>query len=164
MTPIILFEEWGWDPLRRAAAWVAGSWPLRWLNRRIARLPPYAALAVMAVPSLTIVPVKLVAVWLIARGLVGWSVVLLVVSKLLGTALLAHLFSLTQPALMRIGWFARGYARWVAWKGALMAHVKALPAWQASARLAQGLRKAWLAILGRPAPASRDSRQRADEP
>ena len=118
MTPILLFEEWGWEPLRRAAAWVATSWPLAWLNRRIAKLPPYAALALMAVPSMTIIPVKIVAVWLITRGLVGWSVVLLVVSKLLGTALLAHLFSLTQPALMRISWFARGYGAWSAWKNA----------------------------------------------
>ena len=145
MTPVILFEEWGWEPLRKLAAAVANSWPLAWLNRRIAKLPPYAALAVMAVPSMTIIPVKVVAVWLISRGFVGWSVALLVVSKLLGTALLAHLFSLTQPALMRIAWFARAYTAWSAWKNALMARVKATPAWRVTRQL-----KEWLSALRRP--------------
>ncbi len=143
LTPVILFEEWGWEPLRKLAAWVANSWPLAWLNRRIARLPPYAALALMAVPSMTIIPVKVVAVWLIARGLVGWSVALLVVSKLLGTALLAHLFSLTQPALMRIGWFARAYTKWVAWKTDLMLRVKATAVWRAGHRWSARVKAVW---------------------
>jgi hypothetical protein len=143
MTPIILFEEWGWEPLRKLAAAAANSWPLAWLNRRIAKLPPYAALAVMAVPSMTIIPVKVVAVWLISRGYVGWSVALLVVSKLLGTAFLAHLFSLTQPALMRLVWFASAYTRWVAWKTELMARVKATAVWRAAQRLSQRLKAAW---------------------
>jgi hypothetical protein len=143
MTPVILFEEWGWEPLRRWAAWVANSWPLAWLNRRIARLPPYGALALMAVPSMTIIPVKILAVWMISRGLVGWSVALLVVSKLLGTALLAHLFSLTQPALMRIGWFARAYTKWVAWKTELMGRVKATAVWRAGAAFSARIKAAW---------------------
>jgi hypothetical protein len=143
MTPVILFEEWGWEPLRRLAAAVASSWPLAWLNRRIARLPPYAALAVMAVPSMTIIPVKVVAVWLISRGMVGWSVALLVVSKLLGTALLAHLFSLTQPALMRIGWFARAYTQWTAWKTDLLAQVRSTAVWRSAHRWSERLKAAW---------------------
>jgi hypothetical protein len=143
VAPLLLFEEWGWEPLRRAAAWVANSWPLAWLNRRIAKLPPYAALALMAVPSMSILPVKVLAVWLISRGLVGWSVLLLVASKLLGTALLAHLFSLTQPALMRISWFARGYAAWSAWKNALLARVKATAAWRSAQRGAAWLKAQW---------------------
>ena len=143
LTPIILFEEWGWEPLRKLAAWLAASWPLAWLSRAITRLPPCAALAVMGVPSLTIIPVKLVAVWLITRGLIGWSVALLLVSKLLGTALLAHLFSLTQPALMRIGWFAAAYRRWVAWKAALLARVKATAVWRAAQRFSTRFEAAW---------------------
>ena len=143
MTPIILFEEWGWEPLRKMAAWVADSWPLAWLNRRIARLPPYAALALMAVPSMTIIPVKVVAVWLISNGQVGWSVALLVVSKLLGTALLAHLFSLTQPALMRIGWFAHAYTKWVVWKTDLLARVKATAVWRAAHRFSDRIKAIW---------------------
>ena len=42
---LILFEEWGWEPLRAALASL-GRWPpVAALERRIAALPPYGALA-----------------------------------------------------------------------------------------------------------------------
>ena len=51
---LILFEEWGWEPLRRAMGWLASRLPLRWLERGLARLPPSAALVVLVLPSLLI--------------------------------------------------------------------------------------------------------------
>jgi hypothetical protein len=113
---VILFEEWGWEPLQRAIAWIARLPPLAWLERRIATLPPYAALAVFALPTLLLLPVKLAALWLIGIGKAGLGVAVIVVAKIVGTALLARLFKLTQPALMRLAWFARWYARWTVWK------------------------------------------------
>ena len=42
---LILFEEWGWEPLQRVLARI-GAWRgLRWIESAIRRLPPYAALA-----------------------------------------------------------------------------------------------------------------------
>ncbi len=127
---LLLFEEWGWEPLQRAAAWLARWAPLRGLEARIAALPPYAALAVFVLPSLALLPVKLAALWLIGHGhaLAGAGVI--VAAKLLGTAVLARLFSLTQPALMTLPWFARAYARWTAWKAELFAWVRASWAWR----------------------------------
>jgi len=136
---VILFEEWGWDALHEAAAWV-GRWPpLAVLERWIARLPPYAALAVFSVPALALLPVKVGALWLIGRGhpLAGLGVI--VVAKLAGTAVLARLFALTRPALMRLGWFARAHARWTVWKEALLAPVRASWAW----RQVRGIRRRW---------------------
>ena len=127
---LILFEEWGWEPLKRAMAWVMRWPPLAWLERHIAALPPYAALAVFALPMLLLLPVKLAALWLIARGQALLGVMVIVVAKVLGTALVARLFHLTQPALMRLGWFARFYARWTAWKEALLTQVRASWAWR----------------------------------
>ena len=44
---LILFEEWGWEPLQRVLARIA-RWPgFRWLDAAIRRLPPYAALALL---------------------------------------------------------------------------------------------------------------------
>ncbi|MBL8388925.1 MAG: hypothetical protein JNK17_11990 [Hydrogenophaga sp.] len=128
---LILFEEWGWEPLRRVLARIAG-WPgFRWLDAVIRRLPPYAALAVLGVPALALLPIKLGALWLLQQGHAAWGVALIVAAKLVGTAVVAHLFSLTQPALMRLAWFARVYAAWTGWKDALLAQVRASWPWRA---------------------------------
>lgn len=127
---LILFEEWGWEPLQRLAARIARLPPLAWLERRITRLPPWAALGVFALPMLALLPVKLAALWLIGQGRATLGVLLIVVAKLVGTALVARLFTLTQPALMQLAWFARGYRRWMAWKTALIERVRASWAWR----------------------------------
>ncbi len=139
---VILFEEWGWEPLQRALAWLAERLHLSGLERWIARLPPYAALAVFALPSLALVPVKLAALALIGRGhaLLGAGVI--VVAKIAGTAVVARLFTLTRPALMRLAWFARAYGRWATWKAGLLRRVRASWAWRAGRRLQRRARQA----------------------
>ena len=127
---VILFEEWGWEPLRRAFAWVARLPLMAWLGRRIEALPPYAALCVFALPTLLLLPVKLAALWLIGSGHAGLGLAVIVGAKLAGTALLAHLFQLTRPALMQLGWFARIYTRWSAWKERVLTQVRASWAWR----------------------------------
>ena len=127
---LILFEEWGWEPLQRALALLARLPPLAWLERRIAALPPYAALAVFIVPTLLLLPVKVAALWLLGAGRAGLGLALIVVVKLAGTALVARLFQLTRPALMQLAWFARCHARWTVWKAALLARVRASWAWR----------------------------------
>jgi len=134
LLPLILFEEWGWDALLALAARIMSWLHLEALQRRIAALPPYGALAVLLLPSLLLVPLKLLGLWLLTRGLVLWSLVLVVVSKLAGTAVLAQLFALTKPQLMRIGWFARGYERWTTWKNRWLDWLRATAAWQAAQR------------------------------
>lgn len=127
---LILFEEWGWEPLQRAVARV-GRWPgFRRVEGWVQRLPPYGALAVLALPSLLLLPVKLLALWSIAHGhgLLGAGVI--VTAKLGGTALVARLFTLTQPALMQMPWFARLHGRWTAWKTRLLAAVRASAPWR----------------------------------
>ena len=127
---LILFEEWGWVPLQHALAWVGRLPPLAWIERRIAALPPYAALAVFVLPTLLLLPVKLAALWLIGIGRAGLGVAVIVIAKIVGTALLARLFKLTQPALMQLAWFASGYARWTRWKGGVLAMARASWAWR----------------------------------
>jgi hypothetical protein len=39
-----------------------------------------------------------------------------IAAKIVGTALIARIFVLTQPSLLRIGWFAWAYARFLAFK------------------------------------------------
>ena len=127
---LILFEEWGWEPLQRALAWVARLPPLAWIERRIAALPPYGALLIFLLPTLLLLPVKIAAVWLVGIGQATLGLALILVAKLIGTALLARIFKLTQPALMQLAWFALWYGRWTVWKAGLVARVRASWAWR----------------------------------
>ena len=132
---LLLFEEWGWAPLAALAARLA-KLPL-WarLERRVAGLPPWSALAVFALPMLALLPVKLLALYLLGTGKLKTALVLLVAAKLLGTAVLARLFHLTQPALMQLAWFARWYPRWKGWKDTLLARVHASRVWRWAQRV-----------------------------
>lgn len=127
---LILFEEWGWEPLRRAFALFARLPVIRQLEGLLRRLPPRWALVALLLPSLLILPVKLLAVWLVAEGRVTLGVAVIIAAKLFGTALLAWLFQLIQPALMQLAWFARLHARWTAWKADLLAWVRASAVWR----------------------------------
>lgn len=140
---LILFEEWGWEPLQRLLAAI-GRWPgLRWIEGAIRRLPPYGALALFALPSLLLVPVKLGALWLMGHGQVVAGAVVIVVAKVAGTAVVARLFTLTRPALMRLAWFAALYGRWTRWKAALLARVRASRLWRLAIILARRERRRW---------------------
>ena len=143
---LILFEEWGWEPLANALAALGRLPILRSLERCIRALPPYAALAVFFAPSLALLPVKFLALWLIGmgHGLIGLGII--VIAKVAGTAVVARLFALTQPALMQLPWFARWYVRWTAWKNALIARVRASAAWKTIARAKAEARATWRRI------------------
>lgn len=136
---VILFEEWGWEPLQRFMAQLA-QWPaVAWVERRIAALPPAAALLVFALPSVVLLPVNLAALWLIGQGRTFSGPLLLGIAKLAATTLVARVFVLTRPALMRLPWFADFYHRWQVWEAALLAPVRASWLWQA----ARTLKRRW---------------------
>lgn len=142
---LILFEEWGWEPLRRAFALLAKLPVIRQVEALLKRLPPRWALVVLVLPSLLILPVKLLAVWLVAEGRVTLGVAVIIAAKLFGTALLAWLFQLIQPALMQLAWFARLHARWTAWKAELLAWVRASAVWRAARAVKLRLARRWQA-------------------
>jgi hypothetical protein len=146
---LILFEEWGWEPLQRAVARLGRLPLLRRLEAAVARLPPWAALLVVALPALALLPVKLAALGLIAHGqrLLGLAVI--VAAKLVGTAVVARLFTLTQPALMQLPWFVRLYTRWAAWKHLLLARVRASWAWRWGRVARRQARQRWARWTGR---------------
>lgn len=144
---LLLFEEWGWAPLAALAARLARLPFWAWLERRVAGLPPWAALAVFALPMLALLPVKLLALYLLGKGKLKTAVILLVAAKLLGTAVLARLFQLTQPALMQLAWFAHWYPRWQCWKDALLERVRQSAAWRWAGEVKARIRT-WRAIHG----------------
>jgi len=143
ITLILLFEEWGWEPLSRLFAHLAKLPVWAWAEGKIARLPPWAALLAFAVPALALLPVKLLALYLFGKGQATLGLVLLVAAKLLGTAILARLFQLTQPALMQLKWFVHWYPRWKTWKDAWLDRVRQSATWRAARRLKEIVQGWW---------------------
>lgn len=127
---LVLFEEWGWQPL---VALVGRLRHLRiWarFEHWIEGLPPYPALIVLGLPSLAILPVKLLAVYFLARGDFAAAAVVLGAAKVVGTAFVGRLFVLTKPAILRIGWVAALYNAIVPWREAMFAHIRATWLWR----------------------------------
>jgi hypothetical protein len=139
---VILFEEWLWDDLQRLAAAV-GRLPLfRQIESLIAGAPPYAALAMFGAPSLLLIPVKLASLYFIAHGQPALGLVTAVCAKIAGTALVARIYALTHPNLLRIGWFAFLHARFLAFKTRVHEAIKSTKVYKAARRLRMRMRAA----------------------
>jgi hypothetical protein len=141
---LILFEEWGWEQLQALLARFT-RWRLwAWMESRIRALSPYAAMATFALPSVLLLPVKLLALWALSHGHAVLGASVIIAAKLVGTAVVARLFSLTRPALMRLDWFAKTHGRWTAWKTSLLAQVRATWAWRVGRVLKRGVRRMFM--------------------
>ncbi len=150
---ILLFEEWGWRPLVEALAYLSRFRFVALLELIVAGLPPYGALAALALPTSILFPLKLLAVYLVTSGQVFAAGLLFVGAKIASTALIARLFLLTKPALMQIGWFAAVYDWFIPCKEALFATIRASWAWRYGRMLKTRVRletkHAWLRLKPR---------------
>jgi hypothetical protein len=138
---IIVLEEWGWRPLADLLGRL-GRWrPWAAVESVIIRLPPYAALVVFVLPSALLLPLKFLALFLVAKGQIVLAGLLFLAAKVVATALVARLFMLTQPALMQIGWFASAHDTLMPWKDALVERVHASWPWRAGRVLKERLKR-----------------------
>jgi hypothetical protein len=87
--------------------------------------------------------VKLLALWLIGQGKVFAGTLVILSAKVVGTAIVARLFTLTQPALMRMGWFTKLYGRWTVWKTGLLTQVRASWAWRFARIVKHRMKQRW---------------------
>ncbi len=127
---VILFLEWGWEPLASAFTKLLQQFGFKRLTDWVVSLPPYGALALFAAPAVCLIPIKLFAVYLFATGHPAVGVALIVLAKLTGTAVVARIYTLTQPQLMRIGWFKTAHDRFEPWKERMYAEIRASAAWR----------------------------------
>lgn len=141
---ILLFEEWGWEPLAALVAKLARLPIWSSLEKKITQLGPYASLLVFGVPMLCLLPVKIFALYLFSQNMTTQGVILLISAKLFGTAVAARLFQLTNPALMQLTWFARWYPRWLTWKNNLLAQVRATSLWRVLRKLKLEIKSWWV--------------------
>lgn len=152
---IILFEEWGWRPLSNLLGRLAAFAPVAAIERLLARLPPYAALVALVLPTSLLLPLKFLAIWLLANEHFLSATLLFVGAKIASTALIARIFLLVKPSLMQIGWFAAAYEWFIPWKDALYAQIRASWAWRygriVKARAMSEVRAAWARVRPRVA-------------
>ena len=148
----IFLEEWVWDEMLAFMSWLGKLPPIHWVETQLAKLPPYAAFIAFVIPGAILLPFKLAAFWLIAHGHGMYGLWVFIIAKVIGTAFLARIFSLTKPALLTIGWFNRAYLAITGWKERLYAYVRALPAYQRIRELARATKLAikdwWRAKFG----------------
>jgi hypothetical protein len=144
---LVLFAEWGWRPLAALLGQLRRLALVARLENWIQTLPPYGALAVFVVPTLLLLPLKILALYFVAHGQKLTALGLIAVAKLGGTALVARIFILTGPQLMRIDWFARSYNCVMPWKERLFAQIRASWAWRygrmLKSRVKQTARRVW---------------------
>ncbi|WP_295006266.1 hypothetical protein [uncultured Dechloromonas sp.] len=161
---VLWFWEWLWEPLQGAMAWLA-RWPLlRQVDAWVAGAPRYVALALFLLPGAALLPFKLAGLYFLAHGAPLLGVLTFMAAKIVGTALLARIFTLTKTQLLTIAWFARAYAAVTRFKSAVFARLHAHPAYrrlhaalsalrrrsrQVRRGLAYHLRSRWRAVMRR---------------
>jgi len=121
---VFLFEAWLWSHLAPIVGWIVARIPFAAFKARFAaaieRLPPYPTLLVFVVPVILLLPLKFIAVWLLARGYWLAALAVLALAKVVSLGVTAFIFDLTRPKLMQLAWFARFY-NWVM-RGLAWAH------------------------------------------
>jgi hypothetical protein len=132
---VLFIEEWGWRPLTAFVARLAKWPPLARLEASVRAAPPRVALLLFLLPAVALFPIKLFALWIIHRGHALLGITVIIVAKLLGTAIVGRLFILTESQLMRFAWFARALMWWRATKQRVMDALRRSAAWRAARRL-----------------------------
>jgi hypothetical protein len=98
VVPLLLFEQWGWEPLAALVARLSRLPFWASLEDRLRRLPPWGALLAFFVPVVLLLPVKVLALFLFGNGHAASALTVLVLAKLVGTALVARIFQLVEAA------------------------------------------------------------------
>ena len=140
---LFLLEEWLWISFTRFFVWLGRHRAVRWIEKRLAGVPPMAALIILCVPMTLIFPFKIAGLWMIATGhfLSGCATIL--AAKVLSTAIVARIFVTCRPQLLRMPWFARMHAWMLVMSARVHAWIAQQPAWHAAKR---SLRRARLHV------------------
>jgi hypothetical protein len=104
----LLVEEWLWTWTTRGLARLARFAVVARAERWIRGCSPPVALALLVLPFVALVPCKVFAFVLMYEGRGALGLTILVVDKLLVTALFARLWQLTEPSITRIDAVRRG--------------------------------------------------------
>ena len=83
---LLWLEDWLWEPLAELMRRIDALPVLRQLEALLRRAPPWLALACYAVPVLSLLPFKLVGLYLLGKGHIILGGGVFVAAKVVGTA------------------------------------------------------------------------------
>lgn len=126
-------------PAVRAFARLA---PIRWIETRIAGMPPHAILLLFVIPLAIIEPFKIYAFYLFGRGEFLAGVLMFVLAKVVGLGLAERLFAIGRNKLLSIRWFAWCHAMILAIRDHAHMWLQRQKFWQRALRVARAARRA----------------------
>ncbi len=127
---IILFEEWGWEPLAHFVTRITRLPFFIKIETKIIHLPPKIVIFIFIVPFVLLLPIKFLAFYLFSKGQVISATFLFIAIKVFGTAICARLFQITKPKLLQISWFGKWYPKWKNWKDQIVFEIHETSIWQ----------------------------------
>lgn len=131
---LFLFEEWLWTSFTRCFVWLGQHRAVRWIERRLAGVPPMVALIILCVPMTVIFPFKIAGLWMIATGHFITGCATILAAKILSTAIVARVFVTCRPQLLRMPWFARLHAWTLVLSARVHVWINQQPVWHAARR------------------------------
>jgi hypothetical protein len=147
---LLLFQEWLWHASKRWLAYLPLLPFIARLEAWVESLPPYAALSIFLLPSLLLLPVKILALVSIAHGHPTLGLLIVLSAKVLGTTLVARLYTLTKRALTSLAWFVRWRDALLRFKDRMISQLRATLAWQQVVVGMAGLqqrRRQWMSVF-----------------
>jgi hypothetical protein len=138
---IFLFEEWLWVGFTRLFAVLGRLGVLRWLDARLVKLAPAAALVILCIPIVLLFPVKIAGLWMIASGRFLTGCCVMLAAKILSTAVIARIFLTCRPQLLRMPWFARFYNVACALRDRVHQWMAQQPAWRDAKAFVASIRR-----------------------
>ncbi|QWF70905.1 hypothetical protein KEF85_16620 [Methylomonas paludis] len=96
----LIIEEWLWDLLSALGHYLIRQLHLEYIERWLIQTTPPIALLAVLVPILLVLPINLAALWFLIHAQIWPGILLEILSKLLGTLLVARVFALTKPQLL----------------------------------------------------------------
>ncbi len=131
---LFLFEEWLWTHLTRMFGWLGRFGVMRWIEAKLARVPPPVALIVLCVPMALLFPFKVAGLWMIASGRILTGCMLMLAAKVASTAVIAKIFMTCRSQLMRMPWFARVHRFTCELRDRIHRWIDGQPAWNDARR------------------------------
>lgn len=131
---LLLWEETVWRWAKALGALVARIPVMAALERVVARLDARLVFLLFLIPMALLLPLKFVALWLIATGQPLLGLAAVVIAKMVGTAVSARLYVIAEPRLMEVPAFAWLHGHVTGWLKAAHDCLDASPTWQAARR------------------------------